>query len=97
MGHHCINKGSIIIIKTSKTNLDGFVCVCDERDEQTEHHVDEKRDEGVEVEAAEQPHHVALRSHLLKGREHVVPVDQREQAVRHLVQGSELKQKLIKG
>lgn len=74
----------------SKADLDGLVCVCDEGNEQTEHHVNEEREEGVEVEPAEQPHHVSLLSHLLESGVQVITVDQREQALRHLVQGPEL-------
>lgn len=48
----------------NQTNLDGLVGVCDESDEQAEHHVDEEGDIRVEVDSAEEPHHVALVSHL---------------------------------
>lgn len=74
----------------SLTDLDGLIGVCDESDEQAEDHVDEEGDEGVQVEPAEQPHHVALIPHLLKGGVHVVPVDEWEEALCHLVQSSEL-------
>ena len=77
----------------TRTNLDGLVGVSDESDEEAEHHVDEKGDEGVEVESAEEPHHVAVVSHLQEGGVHVVPVDEGEEALRHLVEGSELEEK----
>lgn len=73
-----------------KRHLDGLVGVGDEADEEAEHHVDEEGDEGVEVDAAEQPHHVRLVPHLLEGGVHVIAVDQREEALRHLVQRPEL-------
>lgn len=37
----------------TQSDLDGLVGVSNEGDEQAEHHVDEQRDEGVEVESAE--------------------------------------------
>lgn len=46
------------------TNLDGLVGVSDESDEEAEHHVDEERDEGVEIESTEKPDYVAFVSHL---------------------------------
>lgn len=55
--------------------LDGLVSICDEGDEETEHHVDEEGDERVEIGSAEQPHHCVLLLKVRKRREHVVPVD----------------------
>lgn len=72
------------------TNLDGLIGIGDESDEEAEHHVDEERDEGVEVDSAEQPHHVALVSHLQEGGEHVVSIDQWEETLSHLGEWSEL-------
>lgn len=66
------------------TNLNGLIGVCNESDEEAEHHVDEEQDEGVEIESAEEPHHVALVSHLQEGGVHVVPIDQREETLAHL-------------
>lgn len=66
------------------TNLDGLIGIGDEGDEEAEHHVDEERDEGVEVESAEQPHHVALVSHVQEGGIHVISIDQREETLSHL-------------
>ena len=77
-----------------KANLDGLIGVCYKSDEEAEHHVDEEGDEGVEVKPAEQPHHVALVSHLQEGVVHVVPVDQREEALGHLVQRTELEKNI---
>ena len=71
-------------------HLDGLVGVGDEGDEEAEHHVDEEGDEGVEVDSAEQPHQVRLVPHGFEGGVHVVAVDEREETLRHLVQGSEL-------
>lgn len=67
-------------------NLDGVIGTSDECNEEAEHHVDEKTDEGVEVELGEEPDEAAaalLRLHRCECHEHVVPVDEREQALRH--------------
>ena len=77
----------------AQTDLDGLVGVSNESDEEAEHHVDEEGDEGVEVKSAEQPHHVALVSHLQEGGVHVVPVDEREEALCHLGKRPELEKK----
>lgn len=74
----------------TQTDLDGLIGVSNHSDEQAEHHVDEEGDEGVEVKSAEKPHHVALVSHLQEGGVHVVPVDEREETLCHLVERSEL-------
>lgn len=66
--------------------LDALVSVCDKSYEKAEHHVDEERDERVEVDPAEQPHHCVLLLELCKRREHVVPVHQREEAFGHAAQ-----------
>ena len=71
-------------------HLDGFIGVGDEGDEEAEHHVDEEGDEWVEVDPAEQPHQVRLVPHGFEGSVHVVPVDEREETLCHLVQGPEL-------
>lgn len=85
----------LIAVQGTQTDLDGLVGVSDESNEQAEHHVDEKGDEGVEVESAEKPHHVALVSHLQEGGVHVVPVDEGEEALCHPVQCSELEKKCV--
>lgn len=72
--------------------LNGFIGVCNERDEQTEDHVDEQGHKGVEVETTVEPHQVAFLLHVFKGREHVVAIDQGEQALGHSVQCAELKE-----
>lgn len=77
----------------SQTHLDGLVAVRDESDEEAEHHVDEEGNKGVEVKPAEEPHHVALVSHPLEGGVHVVSVDEREEALGHLVECPELEEK----
>lgn len=76
---------------SAETDFDGFVGVCDEGDEQAEHHVDEERCEGVQIDSAEKPHHVALVSHIKEGAKHVVSVNEREEALCHFVKCSELK------
>lgn len=60
----------------SQSNLDGLIGVSDESDEEAEHHVDEQGDERVEVESAEEPHHVAIFPQHQKGGVHVIPVDE---------------------
>lgn len=71
-------------------NLDGVIGISDKGDEEAEDHVDEERDEGVEVDSAEKPHQVTLLLHVLEGGIHVISVDQREQALWYCVQGPEL-------
>lgn len=61
--------------------LDGLVGSCDESDKQRQHHVDEEGDEGVQVHLAEQPHQGAALLHLRESHEHVVPVNQGEEAL----------------
>ena len=73
--------------------LNGFIGVRDEGDEQTENHVDEQGHKGVQVDTAVEPHHVALHLHVFERGEHVISVDQGEQALGHGVQCAELKQK----
>lgn len=70
--------------------FDGLVSAGDERDEQRQDHVDEERDEGVQVDLAEQPHQGAAVLHFSKRHEHVVPVNQGEEALRHHGQRPEL-------
>lgn len=79
--------------RASAADLDGVVGTSDERDEETQHHVDEETDEGVEVELGEEPDEAAaslLRLHRRECHEHVVPVDEREQALRYHGQRAEL-------
>lgn len=75
------------------SHLDGVVGVGDDCDEKAEDHVDEERHKGVEVNPAEDPHHAVLVLHVLEGGKHVVSIDQGEQALRHRVQGAELRQR----
>lgn len=77
-------------MNVNQSDLDGLVRVSDESDEEAEHHVDEERNVGVEVDSAEKPHHVAVISHLQEGGVHVIPIDEGEKAFRHLVKRSEL-------
>lgn len=77
-------------IRVARTDLDGFVRVSDKSYEQTEHHVDEDRDEGIEVESAEEPHHVGFVSHPQKGGKHIITIEEREEALCHFSQCSEL-------
>lgn len=53
----------------------------DECNEEGQHHVDEERDEGVEVDLAENPDQRPALLHLSKRYKHVISVDQREQAL----------------
>lgn len=70
--------------------LDGLIGVRDEGDEERQHHVDEQGDEGVEVGPAEEPHQNVFVLQLCEGGEHVVTVQQREQALRYTTQALEL-------
>ena len=84
-----INTKYSIFILTSYLN--GLVGSCDESNEQRKHHVDEERDEGVQVNLAEQPHQSAALLHPCERHKHVVPVDKGEQAFWHHGQGAELR------
>ena len=63
-------------------NLDSFVGVHDESDEEGEDDVDEEGDEGVEVDARHPPDEQRALRHAGERGEHVVAVHQREQAFR---------------
>ena len=74
-------------------DLDGVVGSSDECDEETQHHVDEEADEGVEVELGEEPHQATatlLGLHGCERHKHVVPVDERKQTLRNHGQRAEL-------
>lgn len=66
--------------------LDSLIRVGDEGDEERQHHVDEHWDEGVEVGSAEEPHQIVLVLQLGEGSEHVVAIQQGEQALRYTTQ-----------
>ena len=79
--------------KGHEADLDGVIGAGDERDEEAQHHVDEEADEGVEVELGEEPDEAAaalLGLHRCERHEHVIPVDEREEALRHHGQRAEL-------
>ena len=78
-------------------HLDGLVGAGDEGDEEAEDHVDEEADEGVQVDLAEEPHQVAVLLHFGEGNEHIVPVDEGEEALGHHGKGSELGWEVTKG
>ena len=61
-------------------HLDSLVSITDDSNEQAEHHIDEQRNEGVQVKLAENPHSITLCVHLSKSHEHVISIDQREHA-----------------
>lgn len=69
---------------------DSVVGSGDECDEEGQHHVDEERDEGVQVDLAKDPHQRTAVLHLGKCHKHVISIYQREQALRHHGQGAEL-------
>lgn len=75
------------------SHLDGAVGVSDDCDKKAEDHVDEEWYKAVEVDPAEDPNKAALLLHVIKGGKHVVPVDQREQTLRHRVQRPKLQPK----
>lgn len=70
--------------------LDGLVGIGDEGNEERQHHVNEQRDEGVEVRAAEEPHQRVFVLQLGEGGEHVVAVQQGEQTLCHATQALKL-------
>lgn len=84
------NRWWLQISKRSQHHLDGVIGVGNDGDEEAEDHVDEERHKSVEVDPAESPHQAALLLHVLKGGEHVISVDQREQTLWHRVQGPKL-------
>lgn len=78
-------------------HLNGFVGAGDEGDEEAEDHVDEEADEGVEVDLAEEPDQIAVLLHLGEGDEHIVPVDEGEEALGYHGKGAELGWEVTKG
>lgn len=88
LGH---NKCDVQVSESFVSYLDVVIGVCDESDEQTEHHVDEEWHKRVEIDPTEEPHHTTLLLHHLKRVEHVVSVYKRKQTLRHHVQSPELK------
>lgn len=83
----------VMTVCLQHTNFDGFIGVGDESNEQAENHVNEQGDEGVEVEPAEEPNHVAVVSSFQKGGVHVIPVNEGEEAFCHFAQCAELEDK----
>ena len=77
-----------MLMKVSSTpakkalDLDNVVGGEDDGDEEGEDDVDEDGDEDVEVDTGEPLHRRAVLRDREERREHVVPVDQREQALR---------------
>lgn len=85
-----VNGHMMYILLRTPWYLDGLVCVCDEGDEETEHHVNEKRYERIEINSAEQPHHCVLLLKLGERWKHVIPVDQREETFCHTTKAFKL-------
>lgn len=52
----------------------GVVGSGDECDEKGQHHVDEERDKGVQIDLAEDPHHRPTLFHLSERYKHVVSI-----------------------
>lgn len=69
---------------------DGVVGSGDERDEERQHHVDEERDEGVEIELTEHPHQRPALLQLREGGKHVVSINERKQTLGHRRERAEL-------
>lgn len=83
---------SINMVKNSPVSyLDGLVCSCDKSNEEWQHHVNEEGDEGVQVNLAEQPHQSAALLHLWECYEHVVSINEREEALRYHGQRTKLR------
>lgn len=78
--------------KLTQTDLDGLICVGNEHNEQAEHHVDEEGGEGVKIDSAEKPNHVAFLPYVQKGGVHVVPVNERKQAFGHFIKRPKLQE-----
>lgn len=76
--------------KPRQKYLDGLIGVGDEGDEKRQHHVDEQGDEGVEVGPAEEPHQSVFVLQLGEGGEHVVAVQQGEEALCYTTQALKL-------
>lgn len=90
---HSIESENCLHLNSKISHLDGAVSVGDDGDKKAEDHVDEERYKAVEIDPAEDPNQAALLLHVLKGGKHVVPVDQREQTLRHRVQRPKLQPK----
>lgn len=71
--------------------LDGLIGVGYKSDKERQHHVDEQGDEGVEISPTEEPHQGVLVLKLGEGGEHVVSVQQGEQALCHKTQALKLR------
>lgn len=80
-----------ISLSLSLTHSDGVVGSGDEGDEERQHHVDEERDEGVEIDLTKKPHQCPAALHLGERGKHVVSVYQREQTLRHGGERAELR------
>lgn len=73
---HMTNSVSVI-----STNLDCLVGIHNDGNEKTEYHIDEKRDEGVEIDAGEPPHHRILARGRGKGCKHIISIYERVEAL----------------
>ena len=58
------------------THLHSFIGITDYTNEQAEDHVDEERDEGVQVNLAEYPSSIAPLLHFFECHEHVIAIQQ---------------------
>ncbi len=74
------------------THGDGVVGSGDERDEERQHHVDEERDEGVEIELTEHPHQRPALLQLRERGKHVVSINERKQTLGHRRERAELRE-----
>lgn len=72
------------------TNLDCFIGIHDDGNEETQYHIDEEGNEGVEVDAGEPPHHRILARSGGEGGKHVVSIDEGVQALHRGREGAEL-------
>lgn len=65
----------------SLTNLDCLVGIHDDGDEETQYHINEEGDEGVEVDTGEPPNHRVLARGGGEGGKHIVSIDEGVQAL----------------
>lgn len=84
---HCYSRWTVCAY------LDCFIRISNECNEETQHHIDEQTDEGVEVDPTEQPNQVTFLLHLCKGGKHVISIDQWKKAFRNHVESAKLERR----
>lgn len=64
-----------------RANLYGLIGIHDDGYEQAEDDIDEERNEGVEIDAGEPPHHRVFAGSGGEGGKHVIPIDEGVEAL----------------